>query len=34
MGSSVNLGNIRADDVIALETLRRGLRSETLLASL
>lgn len=34
MGSSVNLGNIRADDVIGLETLRRGLRSETLLARL
>jgi phosphosulfolactate synthase len=34
MGSSVNLGNIRAEDVIGLETLRRGLRSETLLASL
>jgi phosphosulfolactate synthase len=31
MGTSVNLGNVRADDVIALETLRRGLRSETLL---
>jgi phosphosulfolactate synthase len=30
MGSSVNLGNVRADDVIALETLRRGLRSDTL----
>lgn len=34
MGSSVNLGNIRADDVIGLETLRRGLRSDTLLARL
>ena len=34
MGSSVNLGNIRAEDVIALETLRRGLRSDTLLAAL
>lgn len=31
MGPSVNLGNVRADDVIALETLRRGLRSDTLL---
>jgi phosphosulfolactate synthase len=31
MGASVNLGNVRADDVIALETLRRGLRSDTLL---
>jgi phosphosulfolactate synthase len=30
MGPSVNVGNIRADDVIALETLRRGLRSDTL----
>ncbi|HEY2762620.1 MAG TPA: phosphosulfolactate synthase [Pseudonocardiaceae bacterium] len=30
MGPSVNLGNVRADDVIALETLRRGLRSDTL----
>ncbi len=30
MGPSTNLGNIRADDVIALETLRRGLRSDTL----
>ncbi|HET9256967.1 MAG TPA: phosphosulfolactate synthase [Pseudonocardiaceae bacterium] len=29
MGPSVNLGNIRADDVIGLETLRRGLRSDT-----
>jgi phosphosulfolactate synthase (CoM biosynthesis protein A) len=26
----VNLGNIQAEDVIALETLRRGLRFETL----
>lgn len=34
MGSSVNLGNVRADDVIALETLRRGLRSDTLLVRL
>jgi phosphosulfolactate synthase len=30
IGSSANLGNVRADDVIALETLRRGLRSDTL----
>ncbi|NMH97931.1 phosphosulfolactate synthase [Pseudonocardia acidicola] len=30
LGPSVNLGNIRADDVIALETLRLGLRSDTL----
>ncbi|HKS51346.1 MAG TPA: phosphosulfolactate synthase [Pseudonocardiaceae bacterium] len=34
MGPSVNLGNIRAEDVIALETLRRGLRSDTLLVGL
>ncbi len=32
LGASVNLGNIRADDVIALETLRLGLRSDTMLA--
>ena len=31
LGASVNLGNIRADDVIALETLRLGLRSDTML---
>ena len=30
VGPNVNLGNIRADDVIALETLRRGLRYDTL----
>jgi phosphosulfolactate synthase len=30
LGASVNLGNVRADDVIALETLRLGLRSDTL----
>lgn len=30
LGSSVNLGNVAADDVIALETLRLGLRSDTL----
>jgi phosphosulfolactate synthase len=29
-GSSVNLGNIRPDEVIALETLRLGLRGDTL----
>jgi phosphosulfolactate synthase len=29
-GANVNLGNIKAEDVIALETLRRGLRFETL----
>ena len=30
LGPNVNLGNIQAEDVIALETLRRGLRFETL----
>jgi len=30
LGSVVNLGNIRPDDVIPLETLRRGLRGDTL----
>jgi phosphosulfolactate synthase len=30
LGTSVNLGNVHADDVIALETLRLGLRSDTL----
>lgn len=30
MGPMTNLANIRADDVIALETLRRGLRSDTM----
>jgi len=29
-GSGVNLGNIPPDEVIALETLRRGLRADTL----
>ncbi|MCW2717187.1 phosphosulfolactate synthase [Pseudonocardia sp.] len=29
LGSGVNLGNIRSDDVIGLETLRLGLRSDT-----
>lgn len=29
-GPNVNLGNIKTEDVIALETLRRGLRFETL----
>jgi phosphosulfolactate synthase len=29
-GPSVNLGNIRPDEVIPLETLRRGLRGDTL----
>ncbi len=28
-GSDVNLGNIRPEDVIALETLRRGIRGDT-----
>jgi phosphosulfolactate synthase len=31
VGSDVNLGNIAADQVIGLETLRLGLRSDTLL---
>ena len=30
VGPNVNLGNISAEDVIALETLRRGLRFDTL----
>jgi phosphosulfolactate synthase len=30
LGIHVNLGNIRPDDVIPLETLRRGLRGDTL----
>ena len=30
LGSNVNLGNIRPDDVIALETLRLGLRFDTI----
>ena len=30
VGPNVNLGNIAPDDVIALETLRRGLRFDTL----
>ena len=29
-GPEVNLGNIPPDEVIALETLRRGLRADTL----
>ena len=28
-GPEVNLGNIRTDDVIPLETLRRGIRGDT-----
>lgn len=31
LSAGVNLGNVRADDVIACETLRLGLRSDTLL---
>jgi phosphosulfolactate synthase len=31
VGSEVNLANIALNDVIALETLRLGLRSDTLL---
>ncbi len=31
LGPGVNLGNVAPDDVIALETLRRGLRADTLL---
>ncbi len=30
LGGNANLGNIRPDDVIPLETLRRGLRGDTL----
>lgn len=30
MGTNVNLGNVRPDDVISLETLRLGLRADTL----
>ena len=30
LGSDVNLANVAPDDVIALETLRLGLRSDTL----
>ncbi|HHU75624.1 MAG TPA: phosphosulfolactate synthase [Firmicutes bacterium] len=33
-GSNVNLGNIRGRDVLALESLRRGLRSDTFRLSL
>ena len=28
-GADVNLGNIRTEDVIPLETLRRGIRGDT-----
>jgi phosphosulfolactate synthase len=31
VGPDVNLGNIAADDVVGVETLRRGLRGDTLL---
>ncbi len=31
LGPDLNLGNVQLDDVIALETLRQGLRSDTLL---
>ncbi len=34
LGPNVNLGNIAEDEVIALETLRRGLRGDTLLSFL
>lgn len=30
IGSNVNLGNIKPEDVVALETARRGLRADTL----
>ncbi|MEI6127121.1 MAG: phosphosulfolactate synthase, partial [Pseudomonadota bacterium] len=30
LGEDVNLGNIRPEDVIPLETLRRGIRSDTI----
>jgi phosphosulfolactate synthase len=29
VGTNVNLGNVAADDVIGLETLRLGLRADT-----
>ena len=31
LSASVNLGNVHAEDVIGCETLRLGLRSDTLL---
>ncbi len=34
LGPNVNLGNIASNEVIALETLRRGLRGDTLLSYL
>ena len=33
LGPSVNLGNVHAEDVLALETLRLGLRSDTMATS-
>jgi phosphosulfolactate synthase len=30
LGNTVNLGNISSDDITSLETLRRGLRGDTL----
>lgn len=30
LGNAVNLGNISSDDITSLETLRRGLRGDTL----
>ena len=30
LGNNVNLGNINSNDIISLETLRRGLRGDTL----
>ena len=30
LGNEVNLGNISSDDITSLETLRRGLRGDTL----
>jgi len=30
LGNTVNLGNISADDITSLETLRQGLRGDTL----
>ena len=30
LGNDVNIGNVNVNDVISLETLRRGLRGDTL----
>ena len=30
LGNTVNLGNVSSDDITSLETLRRGLRGDTL----